>query len=503
MKVLSAAAVRQLDQETIKRQKISSAALMERASSVFVEEFLGRFPTKMLVYVFCGTGNNGGDGMVITRLLREQGWKVEVFVLGSIEKGSPDFRYNLSRVGEFSYLKEIAELPKIARDGIIIDALFGSGLSRPIAGIYKDLIVSLNQQSCIKIAVDMPSGLFMDQCLPSSQVAFKANHTFSFQLPKLPFFMADCHEYVGEWHLLDIGLDEQFQEDVESNTHFTIQKNISGILPKRKRFTHKNEVGRLQVVGGQKGMMGAVTLTSLAALRAGVGLLKVTCPSIGLDVLQIALPEAMVEPDNDEDIVTELRTTENAIVIGPGLGIDARTQSALIGFLKIRETPVVIDADAINILASHMRQSRIPIPENSILTPHPGEFRRLVGSWENEFQKIEMLRSFCLENKINVVLKGAFSAVCSSSGDVYFNSSGNPALATAGSGDVLAGVVGSLLAQGLKSIDALKLGVYAHGLAADLWVQRNGAHGLIASDIVDMLPFAFSRISSLNKPEVN
>ncbi|WP_420316483.1 NAD(P)H-hydrate dehydratase [Ekhidna sp.] len=492
-KILTAEQIREADQHTIKYEPISSLDLMERASEQFVLRFLEVNRDKHPVKIFCGVGNNGGDGLAIGRLLKEKGWEVLLYVVGNPRKGSADFKANLDRSELYAVIDSKNDFPNVSDDDIIIDGLFGSGLSRPLEGLYEEIVTYLNEQKCLKFSIDIASGLYADQPLPSNAMAFSPDYTFSFQVPKLSFFLPGCHQYVGEWQLIDIGLDQSFIQKQKSHYFKTELQDIANHFPSRGKFTHKNEVGRLLIVAGSKGRMGAAVLCARAAFKTGVGLVNVCVPKCGIDILQIAVPEAMVIDGKGSNEIHGISKTVDTIVIGPGLGTKPKTISAFEKLLKETKNPIVIDADGVNILSKKKSLLKF-VPKESILTPHPGEFKRLVGEWKNDFEKLDKLRGFCKKYKINLVLKGAYSAVCNSVGEIHFNSTGNPGLATAGSGDVLAGIIGSLLAQGLDSFDAMRLGVYLHGLAGDEAVREARIEWIQASDIIGYMPKALSSI---------
>ncbi|MEP1034875.1 NAD(P)H-hydrate dehydratase [Ekhidna sp.] len=493
MKILSSQQIREADQYTIKHEPISSIDLMERASNAFVNKFLGLHPEKKLVYIFCGTGNNGGDGLSIGRLLTGRGWKVHVYIVGDPEKGTDDFKINLERLKSFESIGRIDDFPNIPSNSIVIDALFGSGLSRPIEGLFGALIKFLNEQNAQRIAVDISSGLFADSPLSDNGAVFEADYSISFQLPKLIFFLPDYEKYVGQWRVVDIGLMKNFIQNQKTNFYLSQAKEIKKLIPVRSTFAHKNQVGRLMIVAGSKGKMGAAVLCTRAAFRSGAGLVNVHVPCCGVDILQISIPEAMVSYDEGEAYIESIPKTTDTIAIGPGLGISKETVEALRVFLKSQNKPLVIDADGINILANNLELINM-LPKESILTPHPGELKRLIGEWENDFDKLDKLRAFCIKNEFNVVLKGAFSATCNSHGVIYFNPTGNPGLATAGSGDALTGMIGALLAQGLSPFDALQLAVYLHGSAGDEATRELQTPWIQASDIIDFIPQAIGSL---------
>ncbi|WP_436515244.1 NAD(P)H-hydrate dehydratase [Ekhidna sp. To15] len=495
MKILSAQQIREADQFTIAHEPIASIDLMERASEAFVNKFLGLHPEKSSVYIFCGTGNNGGDGLAIARLLIAQGWKIEVYIVGESDKGSTDFKINLKKVSKTKKIESQKDFPNIENGSIIIDGIFGSGLSRPVEGLFHDLIIFLNGQEVQRIAIDIASGLFADQPLPLDTIAFEPDYTISFQTPKLTFFLPEYAKHVGEWRVVNIGLDQGFLQQQETQFRLSEANELRELVPVRSTFSHKSQVGRLMIVAGSKGKMGAAVLCARGAMRSGAGLINVHVPSCGVDILQTSIPEAMVNPDNGEECIESILETTDTVAIGPGMGTAEKSAQAMRAFLEKYDQPMVIDADGINILAEHPDLIK-KIPRNSILTPHPGEFKRLVGTWSNDFEKLQMLRTFCVEKELNIVVKGAFSTVCNIHGIIYFNPTGNPGLATAGSGDVLTGIAGALLAQGLEPFDALRLAVYLHGSAGDEAVRQLQTPWILASEIIDFIPKALSSLVS-------
>ncbi len=494
MKILSSDQIRQADKFTIENEPIESIELMERAARAFVEKFkLLAHDKNCNVSVFCGPGNNGGDGLVIARMLHHVGRAVRVFSIGDLEKATLDFKTNQKRLLpgiQCIHLENEKDFPLISSHEVVIDALFGSGLSRPLEDLYAKLVHHLNTCEADIFSVDIASGLFADRVAHSGAI-IQPSFTISFQVPKLAFFQPNHQRFVGEWHVVDIGLDEEFIETLQSPYQLTTPSDVLASLPKRGKFSHKGDAGRMLLIAGSKGKMGAAVLAARAAFRAGVGLLFIHAPSIGRDVLQVSVPEAMVDEDENMDWIGKINVPAkvNAIAIGPGIGTQAETSTALHDLLKQSSNPLVIDADAINILARNPDWIQ-HIPAESILTPHPGEFERLVGPWKNDFQRLDLFREFCSKNKLNVVLKGAYSAVCNSAGNISFNPTGNAGMATAGSGDVLTGIIGSLLAQGCQPFDALRLGVYLHGLSGDFAEKRKGKISLMASDLIAYLPKA-------------
>ncbi len=490
--------IKKADAHTIATEPVASIDLMERASQAFSKQFAKLYPNSTLIYVVCGTGNNGGDGLAIARILAEQDYQIKLFFIGDLERASEDFQVNYSRLVqklEINHIKEANSIPDFSFDAVIIDAFFGSGLNRKITGIAAVVVQKINTSGSQVCSVDMPSGLMMDQPM-DSEIIVRANHTISFQFPKLALMQPSLHQYVGEWHLVDIGLNIDCFDSQDFQKFLTEERDI--VIPKRGRFDHKGKAGHLLLMAGSKGKMGAALLAARAANWAGCGLLTVHGPGCGLNILQVGLPEAMYNPDPSGDLISRLPNIESykAIAIGPGIGTSKEAVQLLRQLLSEAKCPLVLDADAINIISEN-RELIDLLPFESILTPHPGEFRRLVGDWKNDFEKLVLLRDFCIKQKVNLVLKGAFSAVCDSHGNIYFNPTGNPGMATGGSGDVLTGIIGSLLSQGLSPFEALRTGVYIHGSAGDFAAQHKGHISMIASDLVFYLSSAFLDMSNV------
>ena len=501
--VLKAEQIREADHFTIKNEPISSIDLMERASTAFANRLKSLFGPGFHLYVFVGTGNNGGDGLAIARILEAADYQVSIYAVGQIEKASADFLINYQRLeGRVLWINDSLHLPITQPNDIIIDAIFGSGLTRPLIGIYQELVKELNKRSGIKVSVDIASGLMADYVPNASETIFEPDYTFTFQCPKWIFLQPSSSSFVGDLHILDIGLDLScFEKDDYESSILTLA-DIDFVTYSRKKYSHKGDFGRLQLIGGSLGKMGSICLSSLAALRSGVGLLFSTVPKCGIEIVQQSIPEAMVKLGEGTDFISEIELVENVNVvgIGPGLGLTKETISAFDDLLdKIqRRQQLVIDADAINILALHPDWlDRLP-PE-TILTPHPGEFVRLVGNWSDDRDKINRLKGLCQTYKLNVVLKGAYSVICDKNGSIFYNSTGNPGMATAGSGDVLLGIISGLMATGLSPINSLKAGVYLHGMAGDIAAMRLGERSLIASDLIQSLPQAFNNINEQRK----
>ena len=381
------------------------------------------------------------------------------------------------------------------QDLVVIDAIFGSGLTRPIDGFIADIVHQINKKEIV--AIDLPSGLFAEDNRENNfDNIVKAKTTLTFQQPKLAMLFPQNYFFVGEWIVLPIGLHQGFIEGLHSTNYVITISDIKTILKPRAKFSHKGTFGHALLIAGSKGKMGAAILSAKACLRAGAGLLTVHIPAKGLEIMQTALPEAMCSTSDENDFIADVPelSTYNAIGIGPGLGMEKQTQNTLKLLIQNANFPLVIDADALNILSENKTWLAF-LPQESILTPHPKEFERLVGKWDSDEERLEMQRQFAVKHQINVVLKGANTAIALPNGDVYFNSTGNEGMATAGSGDVLTGIITSLIAQRYSSSEAAILGVYLHGLAGDVAKENLTEFGMLASDIVDAIPKAYGWIN--------
>jgi len=380
----------------------------------------------------------------------------------------------------------------------VIDALFGSGLSRSLDGLVKDLVKLINVSKAEVVAMDIPSGLFgEDNSLNNLDNCIHADYTLSFQFPKLSFLFPECNECVGDWVVLPIGLHPDVVEELWSPYQLVDRTYIRSLLKMRTRFSHKGTYGHGLLISGSYGKMGAAILASKAGLRSGIGLLSTHIPRLGYDIMQTAVPESMVSIDRSDIIFTEYPDLENfdAIAIGPGIDTKCNSCRALEELLEECDKPLVLDADALNIIGANQELKNI-LPKGTILTPHMKEFERLLGVSMSAFERNEKQRVFSTEQSVVMVLKGAFSAITDENGRCYFNPTGNPGMATAGSGDVLTGIILSLLAQAYSPIHAALIGVYVHGLAGDLAAEEVGEEALIASDIVKFLPQAWRKIRS-------
>ncbi len=503
MQIFSVPQIRAWDQYTIQNEPVSSVDLMERASRVFVKHFQKYYSFQHPVYIVCGTGNNGGDGLAIARLLHQLHYKVRVFILNQGANKSADFSVNYQRLKEMMLpleLMSVQDFPELGKQDLIIDALFGSGLSRPLEGLAEDIVKAMNESPATVVSVDIPSGMFADQSSGQNS-SVQAERCFTFQSPKLGFLLAENQDRIQAFEVCEIGLHPDFAKATSSPYVLSEEGDILQLLKNRSRFSHKGTYGHALLISGSYGMMGAAILSARACLKVGVGLLTVHIPQAGYEILQTSLPEAMVSPDSNRQFITQVPATPDrpyaAIGIGPGMGRQRLTGFMLDRFLDGVFSPLVLDADAINLIAeSDVLKEKIP--PKSILTPHPGEFKRLVRASDHDFEQIDLLQSFCQAYEVYVVLKGAFSAIGTPEGKVYFNTTGNPGMATAGSGDVLTGMICGLLAQNYSPESAARLGVYLHGLAGDLAAADMGKDSLIAGDLVNYIPKAFQALPKVN-----
>lgn len=501
IKIFATDKVKELDQYTIQHEPISSIDLVERAATTFVHEFCRRYSKQVRIVIFAGQGNNGADALAIARLLNEESYRVETYLFNPTEHLSVECEQNKQRLLdmeriEFTEVVRDFEPPTLTDRDVVIDGLFGSGLNRPLTGGFAAMVNYINQSEAEVVAIDIPSGLFgEDNRKNDSEAIIKASLTLTFGFPKLAFLFPENEQYVGEWKILDIGIHPDAIYETASPYSLVTEEDISYSLKSRKRFAHKGTFGHALLIAGSKGKMGAALLSAKACLRSGAGLLTVHIPTRGESIFQTAFPEAMLSLDANPDYFSTVPEIGSyfAVGMGPGLGQHLESAAAIERILQSSTKPVVIDADAINIMASN-KDLFNKIPPRSILTPHPKEFDRIAGESTNSYDRLMKAQSFAAEHKICIVLKGAYTAICSPAGNIYFNSCGNPGMATAGSGDVLTGIILGLLAQDYSPETAAVVGVFLHGTAGDLAAAFRSEESMIASDITDMLGKAFKQI---------
>lgn len=502
MKILSAGQVAKADAFTIENEPIKSIDLMERAAKACYDWICEHYEKSTSFKVFAGVGNNGGDGMVIARLLREKGYDAEVIFVSLSDNCSADCSTNLQRFKKLYpdsltiLTKNQADFEVSGAESIIVDAIFGSGINRPVTGFTAEVIAKINNSGAEIIAIDMPSGLFTDDNSENNmETIVKADTTLSLELPKLAFMFSENEQFVGQWHIIPIGLNNEFVEKQESQHHFTGKGEVRQLIKSRPGFGHKGTFGHALLCGGSFGMIGAAVLMSRSCLRSGAGLVTAVVPRCGHTVLQTTVPEVLCKSLEEQEILSGSLdvTGYQAVGIGPGIGTHKRTAIWLKDILNTVKVPLLLDADAINIIAESNDLVGL-LPKDSVLTPHPGEFDRLVNKSNSAYERVKLQVRFAVDHGVYVVLKGRHTSICTPDGEVYFNGSGNAGMATGGSGDVLTGLITGLLAQGYPPLYACQIGVYIHGLAGDIQVAKISEQALTASDIVNGLGEAFLEI---------
>lgn len=497
MKVFSSDQLHAADQYTITKERISSTDLMERAASMVFDEIDARLQGNATpIKIFCGIGNNGGDGLVIARLLLRAGYQVRVYIVNYSSERSKDFLINYERIKDLTkqwpvLLTKEDDFPELGQEDFVIDAIFGIGINRPVAKWVGKLIVHLNDSHAYVLSVDVPSGMFIDSPTPSEAPVIQADFTMTFQSPKLPFFLPETGANVGALLVLDIGLDQSFLDQLTGLAEIVERPDAQVLYKPRQRFSHKGTYGHALLIGGSYGKMGSICLSSTACLRSGAGMASVFIPQSGYNILQTNLPEAMVLTGTGERFIEniEFDMEPAAICFGPGAGQHEKTRTAFESLLRKTQSPMLVDADGLNLLAKYQDLLDI-VPKGSILTPHPKELQRLIGAWSDDFNKLEKAKAFSKNFGVCLVLKDAYTMVVLGD-ELYINSTGNSGMATAGSGDVLSGVITGLLAQQYNTGSAALLGVYIHGKAGDIAAQKYSEEGMIAGDITSCLGAAF------------
>ena len=495
MKIFTAAQIQDWDKQTIKQEPIASAELMERAATACFKWLQKNTAVDKHFIVCCGTGNNGGDGLVIARLLLKVKYKVSVYILDN-KKRSDGFSINLIRLSalkmEVAYIKTAKDFPAISKNDIVIDALFGTGLDRALKNGAANLVSYINQQNAPVISIDIPSGLSADVFLDSDAI-IKATHTLTFQTNKLAFYLSGNAVYTGAIHVLDIGLDKKYYTTTPTQFQSVDEAMIHQLYKPRDAFAHKYNFGHALLYAGSKNMMGAAVLCAKACVRSGVGLATLHVAADCEAIIHTTLPEAITITANDTD-KTWLK--KSAIAIGPGLEDSSRNKQLLKKLLQGWQLPLVIDATALTILS--FLKDLLPKRKGHpvILTPHTGEFEKLFGKTNNSFDTLQLAIEKAASLNCYIVLKGHYTLIACPDGQHYFNTTGNAGMATAGSGDTLTGILCGLLAQGYKEKEACILGVYLHGLAGDIAAEKFSQEAMMASDISDCLGEGFKLIKS-------
>ena len=504
MKIFTTAQIHELDKYTIEHEPIASLNLMERAARALTQAVTNEWPATMPIVIFAGPGNNGGDALAMARMLSEQNYQVSVYLFNISGQLSADCAANKQRLQDARRLKTFVEVsmefdpPKLDSNTLVIDGLFGSGLNKPLAGGFASLVKYINASQAKVISIDVPSGLMTEDNTYNIRAnIIRATITLTLQQPKLSFLFPENQQFVGEMRVLDINLSKEGIEKIEAPFSIVEESDISKCLLPRSPFAHKGQMGTALMIAGSYGMAGAAVLAAKACMRAGAGKVVVNTPRRNIPILQASVPEAVVQAGNEETIFAEAVDTEDyqAMGIGPGLGQSEQTAIALIAQLRRTQCPIVVDADAINILANH-RAWLQQLPKGIIMTPHPKELDRLEGHSADTYERLTKARNLAERLKGYIILKGHYTAICCPDGHIMFNATGNAGMATAGSGDVLTGILTGLLARGYKPQDACVAGVWLHGMAGDLAAQQLGEESLIASDIIQYLGKAFKHIDS-------
>lgn len=501
MKILSAQQIKRADAFTIASEKIQSVDLMERAALAAADWIKFNFSKQQAFFVFCGHGNNGGDGIAISRLLIESGYTVKCIVANP-SNYSNDCNLNKKRLeqkfpGNVKVITSIVEFPDIPAGIVIIDALLGIGILGEPNGLYKDLILKLNSLQLPIVSIDVPSGLNCDDVTSHKTTIIKATHTLCFQLPKFAFLFPETYELVGDWHILDINLSKEFIEQEPCKQFYVDTKFVKSIQKKRDKYSHKGTFGHGLLVSGSHGKIGASVLAAKSFLRSGAGLLTVMLPQCGYEIMQAAAPEAMTIMSGVNEINVDDLNTSNykVIAVGPGIGTSQQVQKSVLKLIQSADAPLVLDADALNCISQNQHILEV-IPKNSILTPHLKEFERLTHEATSDFHRHQLQVEFSVQHQVIVVLKGAHTCITSPSGESYFNSTGNTGLAKGGSGDILTGLIAGLVAQNYSPINAAIIGVYIHGLAADITKSKFNEITMLPSDVVNHYAEAFDSLIS-------
>jgi NAD(P)H-hydrate epimerase len=504
MKIFTTEQIREIDRKTIENEGIQSLQLIERVAEGVTCEVISRLRANMRIAIFAGPGNNGADALAVARMLCEQGYKPEVFLFNiGGERLSDDCQKCKEKLLEaapdvdFTEVTKQFNRPHLSAQYIVVDGLFGIGLREPLNGGFRELVKYIQDSGAVVVAIDVPSGLFGDWN-PNAvhRNMMHAHVTLSVQFPHLAFFMPENAEIVGEWKVMDIGLSANEIRRAAAPFYMIERQDVRRFLRPRPDFCSKADFGSTLLVAGSYGMMGAAILAARGALRAGAGKVTVYAPRCGYDAVQTAVPEAMFTAANSDISISDikLRNDYSSIAIGPGIGTSDATINALETFLKSQKTPVLVDADALNCIAR--RQSLLHLlPVLSVITPHAGEFDRIFGPQPSAEARLIKAIEMARYHNILIVLKGHYTTIIRPDGKLYFNSSGNAAMATPGSGDVLTGVIAALMAQGYRPEVAALAGVYIHGVAGDMAAEAEGSYGVTAGDIAANIGRAIKHIA--------
>lgn len=497
MHLLTAAQTKDWDAATLRQQGISAQQLMERAARACTGWLLKKYTTQTPFIVLCGCGNNGGDGMAIIRFLLQAGFAVKGFLLKHQDRLSADAAAQelLLPNGALQVLTPGSLLEDLPPHIVLVDALLGAGTARPLSGWLNEFVTHINQLDNEKISIDMPSGLQADQLPLPEDVVLKATHTLALQQFKRSLLHPEGGRYGGQLHRIDIGLDGDFLSRTESPFQTIEAHTVNSLFRQRDVFSHKGTLGTALIIAGSYGMMGAAALAANAAGRAGAGKVKALVPACGYGILQTLAPEALCLVSGTEQLTEMAAFTDgvSGLAAGPGIGDSAATKDALRALLTQQTKPMVLDADALNIISGE-KEMLLQLPPRSILTPHPKEFERLFGATENSMARLELAREKAIAHQVLIVMKDRFTVIVTPSGDCWYNLRGAAAMATAGSGDVLTGVLAGILAQGYSPFAAAVLGVHVHALAGEYATKAMGIHATLAGDLVQQLGAAFREL---------
>jgi len=486
--LLNTEQMRASDVQTIESAKISSLDLMEKASRAFVSSFMREFSEKYnKIAIYCGTGNNGGDGLAIARMLYDEGYKaLNVTIIRFTEKSSADFNTNLEALRSYKIpLREVRDASDLPEEPavLLIDAMLGSGLNKPLSGKWEELVNKINSWNKKVIAVDMPTGFRAEGPLTAGDCVVHAKLAITFQRPKINFLLPESAYFLKEHRVVDIGLNESYIQSLDSPYKLIEKEDIACRLIKRADFGHKGTYGHALIVAGSPETMGAALLSAEASLYAGAGLTTACIPDEGLTALNSRTPEVMALIRNDTRELEIKSGKYSSLGIGPGLGTGANSLKLLTKVMRTYHKPIVFDADALNLIADNYELVQL-IPEESVLTPHMKEFDRLFGEHKSWWDRLESGRDRATTLGCTIVLKNRYTLIFLPDGTCLFNPTGSPAMATGGMGDVLTGIITSFIAQGYKPEDAAMLGVYIHGA-----VGKNTPDYVIpASDLLRKLP---------------
>lgn len=477
---------------------------MERAAIQLTDSIVAEWDKDMKVVVFAGPGNNGGDALAVARMLAVRGYNVSTWLFNTSGRLSDDCKKNRDRlkdvkqVASFVMVTEEFDPPTLDAQTLVVDGLFGSGLNKPLTGGFASLVKYINASPAKVVSIDIPSGLMTEsnEYNVKSNI-MKADVTLTLQQPKLSFLFPENQQFIGHVEVLDIGISQEGIDKTDAQFYILEKSDITPCLKRRDPFAHKGSMGHALLVAGSRGMAGAAMLAAKACLRTGVGKVTVHTPACNTLPLQIGVPEVVLDVDSDTNVVSEAVDTDcfKAMGIGPGLGTNENTAIAVIGQMRRAQCPIVVDADALNILAAHKAWLQ-QIPVGAILTPHIGEFDRLEGVSTDSYERLSKAMLLAERQHAYIVLKGHYTAIITPGGRVLFSPTGNPGMATAGSGDVLTGIITALLARGYTQGEACAIGTYLHGLAGDIAARSLGEESLIASDIINSLPMAFKELSN-------